>query len=103
MIDLALIRRPRAMPEEQPLQRLAPLELILEAEHVILIRELEEVEELSGGFHDGEGRRLGVVDEDGDAAVGVEAEEPVFLLLVGHDVAGGGRMLSQLDRVGGEV
>lgn len=28
-----------------------------------------------------------VVDDDGDAAVGIEAEEPVFLLFVGHDVA----------------
>lgn len=28
-----------------------------------------------------------MVDKDGDAAVGVEAEEPVFLLLVAHDVA----------------
>lgn len=31
-----------------------------------------------------------MVDEDGDAAVGVEAEEPVFLLLIGHDIAGEG-------------
>lgn len=31
-----------------------------------------------------------MVDEDGDSTVGVEAEEPVFLLLVGHDVAGEG-------------
>ena len=28
-----------------------------------------------------------MIDEDGNAAVGVEAEEPVFLLLVGHNVA----------------
>lgn len=27
-----------------------------------------------------------VVNEDGDAAVGVEAEEPLLLLLVGGDV-----------------
>ena len=30
-----------------------------------------------------------VVDEDGDTAVGVEAQEPVLFLLVGHDVAVG--------------
>ena len=29
-----------------------------------------------------------MVDEDGDAAIGIEAEEPVFFLLIGHDVAG---------------
>ena len=40
-----------------------------------------------------------MVDEDGDTAVGVEAEEPVFLLLVGHDVAGEGRTVSQSNRV----
>lgn len=28
-----------------------------------------------------------VVDEDGNAAIGVEAEEPLLLLLVGGDVA----------------
>ena len=78
------------MPEEQPLQTLVALELIGEAEAVLLVGELEQVEELGRGLHDGEGRRLRVVDEDGDAAVGVEAEEPFFLLLVGHDVEGGG-------------
>lgn len=30
-----------------------------------------------------------MVDKDRDAAVGVEAEEPVFLLLIAHDVAMG--------------
>ena len=28
-----------------------------------------------------------MIDKDGDAAIGVQAEEPVFLLVVGHDVA----------------
>lgn len=37
-----------------------------------------------------EWRGLAVVDDDGDAAIGVEAEEPLFLLLVGHDVDEGG-------------
>ena len=27
-----------------------------------------------------------MVDEDWDAAIGIQAEEPVFLLFVGHDV-----------------
>ena len=35
-----------------------------------------------------------MVNEDGDAAVGVETEEPVFLLLVGHDVTGEGTRVS---------
>ena len=30
-----------------------------------------------------------MIDEDRDAAVGIEAKEPVFLLLVGHDVTEG--------------
>ena len=88
------------MPEEQPLQRLAPLQLILEPKHIILIRELQKIQELSRCFHDWEGRRLGVVDEDGDTAVGIEAEEPVFLLLVGHDVAEEGERVSYLDSIG---
>ncbi len=40
-----------------------------------------------------------MVDEDGDATVGIEAEEPVFLLLVGHDVAGEGETVSQSKNV----
>ena len=41
-----------------------------------------------------------MVDEDGDTAVGIEAEEPVFLLLVGHDVAGEEKRVSYLDNIG---
>lgn len=38
-----------------------------------------------------------MIDKDRDAAVGVKAEEPVFLLLVGHDVAGqGGTQISHV-------
>jgi len=81
------------MPEEQPLQCLAPLQLILEAKNILLVVEFEEVEELGTRFHDGEGGRVCVVDDDGDAAVGVEAEEPFFLLVVGHDVAEGERRM----------
>ena len=34
-----------------------------------------------------------MVDEDRDPAIRVEAQKPVFLLLIGHDVAGkGGRV-----------
>ena len=78
------------MPKEQPLQRLAPLQLILEPKHIILIRKLEQIQELGRRLHDRERRRLRMIDKNRDAAVGVEAEEPVFLLLVGHDVAGQG-------------
>ena len=90
MIHLPLIGRAAAMPKEQPLQALAPLQLIFEAKDVLLVRELLEIQQLGRGFHDREGWVLGVVDENGDAAVGVESQEPVFLLLVGHDVDGGG-------------
>ena len=50
------------MPEKQPLEGFAPLELVFEAELVVLVGEFEEVEEFGAGFHDGEGGRLGVVD-----------------------------------------
>jgi len=79
------------MPEEQPLQRLTPLQLIFEPENIIFVGELEEIEKFGACFHNWEGGRLVVVDEDRDAAVGVEAEEPFFLLVVGHDVAVGKR------------
>lgn len=78
------------MPKEQPLQRLAPLQLILKPKHIILIRKLQQIQKLGRRLHDWKRRRLGMVDEDGDAAVGVEAEKPVFLLLVAHDVAAKG-------------
>ena len=92
MVHLALIRGSATVPEEQPLQCLAAFQFVLEAKDVVLVGEFQQVEEFGRGFHDGEGRRLRVVDEDGDAAVGVEAEEPVFFLLIGHDVAVGERI-----------
>lgn len=87
MVRLPLIRRPTPMPKEQPLQSLIPLQLILEPENVVLVVKFEEVKQLGACFHDGERGRLGVVDDDGDAAVGAEAQEPLFLLFVGHDMA----------------
>ncbi len=77
------------MPEEQPLQALVPLQLVLEAEPILLVGKLEQIQQLGRGLHDGEGRRLRVVDDDGDAAVGVQAQEPFFLLLVRADVDDG--------------
>lgn len=77
------------MPKEQPLQALIPLQLILEPKPILLIRKLEQIQQLRARLHDGKRRALGVVDDDGDAAVGVEAEEPFLLLLVGGDVDDG--------------
>lgn len=75
------------MPENKPLLGLAGLELVLEAEVVVRVVVADEVEKDGGGLEDGEGGGLVVVDEDGDAAVGVETEEPLLLLLVSGDVA----------------
>ena len=50
------------MPEEGPLQAFAPLKVVFEAEFVVFVELLEEVEEFGGGFHDREGWVLGVVD-----------------------------------------
>lgn len=66
---------------------MTPLKLILEPEGVVAIVLLQEIEQLGRSLHDGERRLLGVVEDDGDAAVGIEAEEPIFLLFIGHDVA----------------
>ena len=86
MINLPLVGRTATMPEEHPLQAITSLELVLEAEGVILVVLLEEVEELGGCLDDGEGWGLGGVEQGGDAAVGVEAEEPLVFLHVGADV-----------------
>lgn len=43
-----------------------------------------------------------MVDEDGDTAIGIEAEEPVFFLLVAHDVAGEERRSADWDERGVE-
>lgn len=87
---LALVWCSAPMPEKEPLQSLASLELILEAEVVVLVELLQEVQQLGGRLHDGECRGLGVIGEDGDAAVGVEAKKPVLLLDVRADVDGRG-------------
>ena len=52
------------MPEEEPLQTLAAFHLVFKPKPIVLIGEFEEVEQLSGSFHDGERRRLMVVDKD---------------------------------------
>ncbi len=74
------------MPEEHPLQRLVPLQLILEPKLVLLVCELQEVQHLCGRLDDRKRRGLRVVDQHGDSTVGVQAQEPLFLLLIGHDI-----------------
>lgn len=75
------------MPENEPLVGLAELTFILEVQSVFRVVVAGKVNQDGGGFHDGERGRLVVVDEDRDAAVGVEAEEPFLLLFVRGDVA----------------
>lgn len=86
MIDLALIRRASAMPEEHPLQGLVTLQFVLEPERVILVKHLHQVQHLGRGLDDRERRGLGVVDERRDPTVRVETQEPLLFLHVGRDV-----------------
>lgn len=81
-----LIRRATPMPKEQPLQRHIPLKLILKPQLIPLIILLQKIQQFSTGLHNREWRVLRLVNKDRDPAVGVEAQEPVFLLLVGGDV-----------------
>ena len=97
MVRIALIRRATPMPEEQPLQALAPFEIVLEAELVFFVCELEQVQHLGAGFHAREGRGLGVVHDHGDAAIGIEAQEPLIFLDVGGDINDGGSPLGPID------
>jgi hypothetical protein len=97
------------MPEEQPLERFRHLEVVFESKNIVLVVKLLEIEELCTGLHDGEWRRLGIVDEDGNApwrltlsarsgrqrekkkkkghTIGVQAQEPFLLLLIGREFA----------------
>ena len=50
------------MPEKQPLEGFTPLQLVFEAELIVLVGEFEEVEEFGASLHYGERGRLGVVD-----------------------------------------
>jgi hypothetical protein len=72
-VSVALVGGAAAVPEEEPLEGLAALEVVLEAEGEGGVVMVGEIDEDGRGLEDGEGRRLVVVDEDGDAAVGVEA------------------------------
>jgi len=86
MVVLTLIGCSGTVPEEDPLQALVTLELVFEAEGVVLVGELEEVcqerleflrengcastssltQQLSRSFMDCERRTLGVVNQDRD-------------------------------------
>lgn len=81
MVRLSLVRRATAVPEKGPLQRLVALQLVLEPKRVVLVVELEQIQELRRRLVHGKRRRLGIVDQSGDAAVGVEAEEPAWRAL----------------------
>jgi len=56
------------VPEKRPLQRLVTLEVVLEAEKVLLVVLLQEVEHLSRRLVTWKRRVLCVVYEHGDAA-----------------------------------
>lgn len=66
MVHLPLIRSPRSVPEEEPLQSFVALELIRETKDILLVGEFEEIEELGARLHDGERRVLVVIDDDRD-------------------------------------
>lgn len=68
VVHLSLIRGAATVPEKEPLQTLAAFQLILEPELVVFVGEFEEVEQFSGGFHDGERGRLVVINNYWDAA-----------------------------------
>lgn len=67
VVQVALVWGAGSVPEEQPLEAFVALELIFEAELVVLVGELEEVEEFGGGLHAGEGWGGGVVDYNWDS------------------------------------
>ena len=56
------------MPEEEPLQTLAPLKIVFESEDGVLVCEIEQVDEFGRCLHDWKWGRDGIVDDHGDAA-----------------------------------
>jgi hypothetical protein len=76
VVSLSLVWGTGPVPKESPLESLAALQLIREAKLVLLIGHLQEVKDLSRGFVDWEWRALVVVNQDRNAAVGVEPQEP---------------------------
>lgn len=53
---------------------------------MVLVIDIDEVLQLGRGLEDREGRVLAVINKDRNAAVGVQAQEPLLLLLVGGNV-----------------
>lgn len=77
------------MPKEQPLQQLILLLRRIKPKLVILIILLLQIQQLCRGFHYRERWRSRIVHENRDAAIGVETQEPILLLLVGANVDDG--------------
>lgn len=90
MIDLALVWSSTSVPEKEPLKSLVSFQFVFESKLVFLVVDLEQIQQLGRSLDDGEGRRLVVVDQDGNSAIGVETQEPFLLLFVGGDVDEGG-------------
>ena len=77
----------RTVPKEQPLQSLGSLQVIFEAKGVVFVVFFFEVKKLGTRLHGRERRALGVVHKNRYTSVGIDSQEPIFLLLVRHDVA----------------
>lgn len=74
------------MPVEKPSEQFSLVELVCESELVVLVEFALEIDQFSARLVDSERWRDVVVDDDGDAAVGVDCEEPILLLLVCRDL-----------------
>lgn len=99
MVDLALVGGASTVPEEHPLEGLVAFEVVGEPEDVVLVEELFQVQHLRRRLDDGERGGLGVVHQGRDATVGVEPEEPLLFLFVGHDVDQGRAPFGAVDVV----
>ena len=82
------------MPEEQPLEQLALLQWVTETQFRLFIIVVQQIQQDGAGLMHGEcpARRilLRCIKQDGDPAIGIETQEPILLLLVGHDIDKGG-------------
>jgi hypothetical protein len=74
-VGVALVGSTGSVPEKDPLEGLATLKVVLEPELVFLVRDLQEIEELSGGLVNREWRTLVVVDQDRNSSIGVYLQE----------------------------
>lgn len=65
--EIPLIWSTATVPEKQPLHSLALVKFVFEPKTVVLVKLIQEIEELCRSLHDGERGRASIVHNDGNS------------------------------------